>query len=180
MYSPCPSPHRVTSVPRNKGAAVIANHSITTAMCAPRTAHANHCNTPASTGLRVQLRFHRGLRLYNPSHHANLRLSPLKVLTMYVVGDTRRTPRTGTGSRNSHRPRSITTGVEITTPVIRLSVGGTPPYSARASPVSVRPASPSATSTCTRSPSLISPASSFLASASPIACWISRRSGRAP
>lgn len=36
------------------------------------------------------------------------------------------------------------------------------------------------TSTCTVSPSRTSPASSFFASASPIAFWIRRRSGRAP
>ena len=43
-----------------------------------------------------------------------------------------------------------------------------------------RPSPPSATSTWTVSPSTISPASSFLARRSPMACWIRRRSGRAP
>lgn len=92
----------------------------------------------------------------------------------------------------THRPRQSRTGEPVRDCRLRDEVAGaTAPHPSGAEPLRLRAAesacqptisdSPSAlTLTGTVSPSRTVPASSALASWSPIACWTSRRSGRAP
>jgi hypothetical protein len=97
------------------------------------------------------------------------------------------TGRPGTVGRPDAPPRTPSTGPATRRARRNEATGGAPRPRPEAQPrVTLRPASPSAPvtsadqSTTTSSPSRISPASSALASWSPIADCTSRRSGRAP